>query len=63
MKISFMNTTQAGNNLHTYMYFNGLRVGEIHCTPVEFTEFTQLLHAGNEATGGQSEDIVIHDKH
>lgn len=35
MKIELKNTTQAGNNLATSMFFDGVRVAEIHCTPKE----------------------------
>lgn len=59
MIISIRNVTKSGNNVHGYMYFDGHRVGELHVTPAEYFEFMQLLHAGNEAMGYESERIEI----
>lgn len=56
MKIEFKNTTQAGNNLATSMFFDGVRVAEIHCTPKEFARFTFCLGRLNE------EDEIIVSK-
>lgn len=44
MIIEFKNTTVAGANLRTEMFFNGIRVAEMHCTPREFRDFTESLY-------------------
>jgi len=43
MRIGFRNTSTAGNNLRTEMYFDDLRVSELHCTPGEFRLFHDVL--------------------
>lgn len=58
MKIEFRSTTRMGNNLRTEMFFDGLRVSEIQCTPFEFTNFYQLLHTGNEVAGNTSDEVT-----
>lgn len=50
MKIAFKNSTRAGNNYRTELFFDEVRVAEIHCTPKEFTEFFKLLENGWDAT-------------
>jgi hypothetical protein len=46
MTIEFRNTTQVNNNLRTEMFFDGIRVAEIHCTPHEFDLFRDGLQGG-----------------
>ena len=44
MDIEFRNTSFSGSNLRTEMFFNGVRVAELHCTPREFRDFTESLY-------------------
>lgn len=46
MLIEFKNTTSAGHNLRTEMFFDDRRVAEIQCTPQEFEEFKVGLQGG-----------------
>lgn len=57
MKIAIRQTTSVKQNFRGVMFFNGIKVSELHCTPNEYFDFMQLLHAGNQAMGGRSEDF------
>lgn len=57
MKIEFRNTTQAGNNLRTEMFFDDIRVAEIQCTPQEFEEFHTGLRGGLAL--GRFEEVIV----
>jgi hypothetical protein len=47
MKVTLKKVAQAGNNTVAEMYFNEIRVSEIHCTPREYEEFIVALSAPN----------------
>ncbi len=59
MNIEFRKVKRVGNNCVADMFFDGYKVAEIHCMPSEFTILTTLLHDGNMANGGSSEQIVV----
>lgn len=44
MKIEFRNSTRVNQNFRTEMFFDDIRVAEIHCTPDEFKFFWNSLY-------------------
>jgi hypothetical protein len=47
-----------GNNVRVEMFFSGIRTAEVHCTPTEYRDFVELLHAGQQTLGFASEDLI-----
>ena len=45
MKVELKKVSQAGNNAVAEMFFDGIRVATIHCTPRELIELEKLTNA------------------
>jgi len=58
MRIEFRNFSQMGNNVRVEMFFSDIRTAEVHCTPTEYRDFVELLHAGQQTLGFASEDLI-----
>ena len=48
MRITFENTTFAGNNVRTEMFFDGDRVSELHMNKAQYRLWREFMTIGND---------------
>jgi len=59
VKIQVKNLTIAGNNARAEMYFDGIRVCELHTSPAEYDAFGRVLAAGVVEARHAGEEIEL----